>query len=27
MKGSHSMCGSHEDTDIISGPVRHFGWT
>jgi len=27
MKASHSMCGPHEDSDIIFGPVRHFGWT
>jgi len=26
MKISHSMCGPYEDTDIIFGPVRHFGW-
>jgi len=26
MEVSHSMCGPHEDTDIIFGPVRHFGW-
>jgi len=27
MKVSHSMCGPHKDSDIIFGPVRHFGWT
>ena len=27
MKVSHSMCGPHEDSDTISGPVKHFGWT
>jgi len=27
MKVSHSMCDPHEDSDIIFGPVRHFGWT
>jgi len=21
------MCGAHEGSDIILGPVRHFGWT
>jgi len=26
MKVSHSMCGLHEDIDIIFGQVRHFGW-
>ena len=25
MKVSHSMCGSHEDSDIIFGPAQHFG--
>jgi len=27
MKVSHSMCGPHEDSDTIYGPVKHFGWT
>jgi len=26
MEVRHSTCGPHEDTDIIFGPVRHFGW-
>jgi len=26
MKVSHSMCGPHEDSDIICGPVRHLSW-
>ena len=26
MKAIHSMCGPHEDTDIIFCTVRHFGW-
>jgi len=24
---SQSVCGPHEDSNIIFGPVRHFGWT
>jgi len=26
MKVPHSMCGPHEDSDIIFGPTRNFGW-
>lgn len=26
MKVSQSVCDAHEDTDIIYGSVRHFGW-
>jgi len=26
MKLSHSKCSPREDTDIIFGPVGHFGW-
>jgi len=27
MKVSHSMCGHNEDSDVVFGPVKHFGWT
>jgi len=26
MKASHSMCGPHQDSDIICGSARYFGW-
>jgi len=26
MKVSHSMCGPHEDIDVIFGTGKHFGW-
>jgi len=27
MKVGQSMCGPHEDSDLIFGPVKHVGWT
>jgi len=26
MKAIHLMCGRQENSDIIFGPERHFGW-